>query len=247
MPPKRNSTSYTDISSSERGSRSGRTTSGLVFSHAGVRSSRAATSYQPDNTLRLSTSNPLGSTSYPFNTTADYATTTSRPRTGRRSTGRRSTARPCTGVSALGVENQDIICAISESRGVSPVVGLAFVNLDTGEAVLSQINDSQTYVRTVHKLIVFNPTTILIVSSASDPRSKLFSIIEDSLDDLDSSVRLLDRRYWAETVGLDYIQQLAFAEDVEATKTAVSGNYYAICCFAAVSTHPWLSRRSLPS
>jgi DNA mismatch repair protein MSH4 len=86
-------------------------------------------------------------------------------------------------------------------------------------------------------LIVFNPTTILVVSSASDPKSKLFSIIEDSLDDLDSNIRLLDRRYWAETVGLDYIQQLAFAEDVEAIKTAVSGNYYAVCCFAAVSVH----------
>ena len=110
------------------------------------------------------------------------------------------------------------------------------MNLDTGEAVLSQINDSQTYVRTIHKLTVFNPTTILIVSSASNPKSKLFSIIEDSLEDLDSEIRLLDRRYWAETVGLDYIQQLAFAEDVEAMKTAVSGNYYAVCCFAAVST-----------
>jgi DNA mismatch repair ATPase MutS len=136
----------------------------------------------------------------------------------------------------LGAENQEIICAISESRGVSPVLGLSFVNLDTGEAVLSQIIDSQTYVRTIHKLTVFNPTTILIVSSAADPKSKLFSIIEDSLEDLDSEIRLLDRRYWAETVGLDYIQQLAFAEDVETLKTAVSGNYYAVCCFAAVST-----------
>jgi DNA mismatch repair protein MSH4 len=237
MPPKRSSTSYSDTSTSERGSTSGRTTSGLVFSRAGVRSSRGVTSHQPTNTQRLSTSNLLGSTSNPFHTTADYATTTSRPRTGRRSTGRPSTARPRTGVSTLGAENQEIICAISESRGVSPVVGLSFVNLDTGEAVLSQINDSQTYVRTVHKLIVFNPTTILVVSSASDPKSKLFSIIEDSLDDLDSNIRLLDRRYWAETVGLDYIQQLAFAEDVEAIKTAVSGNYYAVCCFAAVSVH----------
>ena len=120
------------------------------------------------------------------------------------------------------------------------MLGLSFVNLDTGEAVLSQINDSQTYVRTIHKLTVFNPTTILIVSSASDPKSKLFSIIEDSLEDLDSEIRLLDRRYWAETAGLDYIQQLAFTEDVEALKTAVSGNYYAVCCFAAVST-PLLS------
>ena len=223
MPPKRTSTAHTDMSVSERG-----TTSGLVFSRSGVSSSHAAVSRQFINRISTSTSNP-------FYTTADYATTTSRPRTGRRNTGRPSTARPRTGVSTLGAENQEIICAISESRGVSPVLGLSFVNLDTGEAVLSQINDSQTYVRTIHKLTVFNPTTILIVSSASDPKSKLFSIIEDSLEDLDSEIRLLDRRYWAETVGLDYIQQLAFAEDVEALKTAVSGNYYAVCCFAAVS------------
>jgi DNA mismatch repair ATPase MutS len=201
MPPKRSSTSQTDPSMTERGS-----TSGLVFSRAGICSSHAAVSRQSINRISTSTSNH-------FYTTADYATTISRPRTGRRNTGRPSTARPSTGVSTLGAENQEIICAISESRGVSPVLGLSFVNLDTGEAVLSQINDSQTYVRTIHKLTVFNPTTILIVSSASDPKSKLFSIIEDSLEDLDSEIRLLDRRYWAETVGLDYIQQLAFAED----------------------------------
>ncbi|GAB7334577.1 hypothetical protein MBLNU13_g06556t1 [Cladosporium sp. NU13] len=228
MPPKRGFTSYSDMSTSEQGS-----TSGLVFSRNG-QTSRGVTAYQTTTTARLSTSSVLQSTFNPLHTTADYATTTSRPRTGRRSTGRPSTARPRTGLSTLGAENQEIISAISESRGVSPVVGLSFVNLDTGEAVLSQINDSQTYVRTIHKLIVFNPTTILVVSTASDPKSKLFSIIEDSLDDLDSNIRLLDRRYWAETVGLDYIQQLAFAEDVEAIKTAVSGNYYAVCCFAAV-------------
>lgn len=177
-------------------------------------------------------------TSYSVGTTTnrfgDYATTTSRPRTGRRSTGRPSTARPRTGVSTLGAENQEIICAISESRGISPTVGLAFVNLDTGEAVLSQISDSQTYVKTVHKLVVFNPTNILIVSTASNPKSKLFSIIEDSLEEIESNITLLDRRYWAETTGIEYIQQLAFAEDVESIKTAVSGNYYAVCCFAAV-------------
>lgn len=245
MQSRRGFTSYTDTSISEHGSTSGRTTSGLVFSRGG-HTSRGVTAYQPTTTERLSTSKLIASTSNPFYTTADYATTTSRPRTGRRSTGRPSTARPRTGLSTLGAENQEIICAISESRGVSPVVGLSFVNLDTGEAVLSQINDSQTYVRTVHKLIVFNPTTILIVSSASDPKSKLFSIIEDSLDDLDSNIRLLDRRYWAEIVGLDYIQQLAFAEDVEAINTAVSGNYYAVCCFAAVSVYSHSSVRVTP-
>lgn len=227
MPPRRLAASYTESPLTDTGGTSG------LFNPADLLS-RAATS-RPLTAQRISKSNLIGSTSNPLYTTADYATGTSHPRTERRSTGRPSTARPRTGLSTLGVENQEIICAISESRGVSPVVGLSFVNLDTGEAILCQINDSQTYVRTIHKLMVFNPTMILIVSSASDPKSKLFSIVEDSLEELDSDVRLLDRRYWAETVGLEYIQHLAFAEDVEAIKTAVSGNYYAVCCFAAVS------------
>ena len=75
----------------------------------------------------------------------------------------------------------------------------------------------------------------MIVSSAADPKSKLFSIIEENLEVLNSKVTLLDRRYWAETTGLDYIQQLAFAEDVEAIKISVGGNYFAVCCIAAVS------------
>ena len=199
-------------------------------------------------THRLNTSNQLISTSNPFYTTGDYATTTSRPRTSRRSTARPSTtrpstARPRTGVSTLGVENQEIICAISESRGISPTVGLAFVNLDNGEAVMSQISDSQTYVKTIHKLVVFNPSIILIVNTASNPKSKLFSIIEDNLEDIESNMMLMDRRYWAETTGVEYIQQLAFAEDVETIKTAVSGNYYAVCCFAAVLKYIELSLR----
>ena len=82
--------------------------------------------------------------------------------------------------------------------------------------------------------MVFNPTNILIVATAANPKSKLFNILEESIEDLKSNITLLDRRYWAEITGIEYIQQLPFAEDVEMIKTAVSGNYYAVCCFAAV-------------
>lgn len=123
---------------------------------------------------------------------------------------------------------------MSESRGISSTVGLAFINLDTGEAVLSQISDNQLYVRTIHKLMVFNPTTIVIASTAQSPKSKLFSIIEDNLDRIGSDLTAVDRKYYAETTGTDYISHLAFAEDVDALKTAVSGNYFAVCSFAAL-------------
>lgn len=177
-----------------------------------------------------------GSTSYGYYGYGDYnTTTTSRPGT-RRNTGRPSTARPRTGASTIArVEAQNVVCAIAESRGISPTVGLAFVNLDTAEAVLCQICDSQTFVRTVHKLKVYGPSEILIVSTAASPRSKLFSIVEENLEDIGSKLTLLDRRYWAESTGYEYIQSLAFREDVEAIKISVTGNYYAVCCIAAVS------------
>lgn len=182
---------------------------------------------------RPSTSRSINSSysTYPY---YEYTTTTSRVRTGQGSKGRPSTSRLRTGVSTLAATDQQIVCAVSESRGVAPTVGLAFVNLDSGEAALSQICDNQTYVRTLVKLAVYCPSLILIMSTAVNPKSKLFSTIEDHLDDLNSSITLLDRRYWAENAGFDYIQQLAFAEDVEAIKLAIGTNYFAVCCIAAV-------------
>ena len=149
------------------------------------------------------------------------------------------TARPRTGISTVaGIEPQHVVCAISESRGIAPTVGLAFVNMDTGEAVLCQISDSQTYVRTIHKLKVYEPSELLIVSTAANPKSKLFSIIEENTSTVVSSIKLLNRKYWAEATGLEYIQQLAFSEDVEALKVSVDGNYFAVCCIAAASSEP---------
>lgn len=155
----------------------------------------------------------------------------SRPRTGKT-----RTTRPRTGLSTLaGVEAHQVVCSISESRGISPIVGLAFVNLSTWEAILCQICDTQTYVRTVQKLAIRNPSQILVMKSAVDPKSKLVSILEENLDELDCDVKVLDRKYWAEATGIDYIHQLAFTADVEAIKSAIAGSYFAVSCFAAVS------------
>ena len=139
------------------------------------------------------------------------------------------TGRPAT--TATSVASQDIICAISESRGVSSTVGLAFVNLSTAEAVLCQICDSQTYARTVTKVNVFEPTEILFMKTARE--SKLPHIIQANIPD--ATFTFVDRRYWAEKTGHEYVERLGFAEDVDAIKITLGGNYFAACCFAAVS------------
>lgn len=173
------------------------------------------------------------STSYP-----EATTTTSRPETSLSSKGRPRTGGPRTLASTLSSTDQQVICAISESRGISPVVGLAFVNLTTTEAVLCQISDNQTFTRTIHKLVVYDPTEILFMSTAAQPKSKLFSIVECNLQNL--RITVIDRKYWSETTGLEYIQRLAFKQDVEAIKVSVGGNFYATCCIAAVCSCPFL-------
>jgi DNA mismatch repair protein MSH4 len=163
-----------------------------------------------------------------------YATSSHTPYGTRPSTARPSSGRRSRAGSIVGGESQKIVCAISEARGVTPTVGLAFINISTGEAVLSQICDNQFYARTLNKLQVFDPTEILIVSTSGppNPKSKMYKVIEENI--LGARIITVDRKYWSEVAGLEYVAQLAFTEDVEAIKVAIGGNYFATCCFAAV-------------
>ena len=102
------------------------------------------------------------------------------------------------------------------------------------EALLCQIVDSQTYARTLHKLHVFEPTEILIPNTAAVPnKSKLLQVLQATLE-IDAPINPISRKYWDESVGVEYIQQLAFRQNVEAIKVSIAGNYFATCCLAAV-------------
>ncbi|KAJ9604986.1 MutS protein msh4 [Cladophialophora chaetospira] len=153
-------------------------------------------------------------------------TTGSRPHTGSRSL-------PRTAGTSTGYSENEIICAISESRGISPTIGLSFVNVSTSEAVLCQFTDTQTYARTCHKIKVFDPSEILYMSTAED--SKLISIVKENLEveRADIAMTSIDRKYWSELSGHEYVQYLAFPDDLESLKLSIAGNYFATCCFSA--------------
>ncbi|CAZ85019.1 unnamed protein product [Tuber melanosporum] len=152
------------------------------------------------------------------------------------STSRPRTSRPRTATSAAGGGAQQVVCAVTESRGVSATIGLCFVNTATGECVLSEICDTQTYVRTMQKLTVFDPTEILVSPAAvAPPKSTLLSIIEDYVPG--ATITEVPRRYFNERSGHDYIQQLAFPDEVTGIKVAISGKFYAISAAAAALKH----------
>lgn len=202
--------------------------------HAGSSNSRPTTSSTHRSTSQFSLSRspiPRATSTTPAQNRVSQTPVTPTYSTGTTTgSGRRSRAASSIGAS----EGHHIICAVSEARGVAPSVGIAFVNVSTGEAVLSQICDNQSYVKTTHKLTVFEPSRILIVSTACPPnqKSSLCATIEEELPGV--PIVALDRRYWSETAGLEFIQALAFREDVEAIKVAIEGNFYATCSFSAV-------------
>ena len=166
-----------------------------------------------------------------------YPTTTSRRPAARPNTSASGLAsgRKSRAASSIGAgERPQVICAVSEARGVSPSIGIAFFNISTGEAILSQINDTQFYIKTVHKIQVFEPSKILLTSSSckAGNKSALLAVIETDIPDV--PVVPLDRHYWSESAGLEFIDALAFREDISSIKFALQGKFYATSAFSAV-------------
>ncbi|KAG6044861.1 hypothetical protein E4U39_002928 [Claviceps sp. Clav50 group G5] len=144
-------------------------------------------------------------------------------------------SRPGTLSTILGTnyDDQTIICALGEARGVFPLVGVALVNISLGEATLSQICDNQSYVKTIHKLQMANPSRIVFTATTCPPLKDnvLFTLVNELIPD--ARIELLDRSAWSETDGLEYIHNLAFETDIDPIKVAVLGKYYSVSSFAA--------------
>ncbi|EXA01809.1 MutS protein msh4 [Fusarium oxysporum] len=153
----------------------------------------------------------------------------SRPGTASGRKSRNGTASSILGFS----EVQTIVCAVSEARGVSPAVGIAFVNVSLGEAVISQICDNQSYVKTIHKIQLSAPSRIIFMTTACPPNnpSTLFSLIQDLIPE--TQIDAMERSAWSETEGLEYIHNLAFKDDIKPLKVATQGKFYAISSLAA--------------
>lgn len=132
-------------------------------------------------------------------------------------------------------ESETIICAVSEARGVTPSVGIAFVNVSHGDVILSQICDNQSYVKTINKIKTMSPSRVLFMSTACPPNrpSVLYSTVLELVPE--AHIDAFDRSAWSESVGTDYIQHLAFVDDIEPLKVAIIGKYYATSSLSAVS------------
>ncbi|KAJ3930653.1 MAG: muts domain V-domain-containing protein [Lentinula lateritia] len=172
-------------------------------------------------------------------------TAQSRPWTGQ---SRVSTARPQTSASTR--HEGSFVIAVLEGRGVGREVGLAALDKDIGRVVLVQLSDCQTYVKTLHQMHLHKPSLVLVPDtflSASDTAmaaigssgkratstSLLVEFIREEFPD--TQLEPISRKYWNETSGLEFIQQLCVEDEERAgTILAVSSKYYVLSACSAL-------------
>ncbi|XP_071668902.1 mutS protein homolog 4 isoform X5 [Patagioenas fasciata] len=106
-----------------------------------------------------------------------------------------------------------VITAVVEGRGLARgEVGMASIDLKNPEMLLSQFADNTTYAKVITKLKILTPLEIIMSNTACDigNTTKLFSLITEHFKNV--TFTTVQRKYFNETKGLEYIEQLCASE-----------------------------------
>ncbi|KAM9842952.1 mutS protein homolog 4 [Aulostomus maculatus] len=110
---------------------------------------------------------------------------------------------------------------------------MASLNLKCPELVLSQFADTGTYAKVITKVHILMPMEILMPDTASDTGkgTKLFRIITENFQGV--AFTAIQRKYFNERKGLEYIQQLC-APEFGTVLMEVQTKYYCLAAAAAL-------------
>lgn len=136
--------------------------------------------------------------------------------------------------SATSSTGASVIVAVVEGRGLARgEIGIASLNLKCPELVLSQFADTGTYAKVITKIHNLVPLEILMPDTASDKGkgTKLFRLISENF--LGVAFTAIQRKYFNERKGLEYIQQLC-APEFGTVLMEVQAKYYCLAAAAAL-------------
>ncbi|XP_023272955.1 mutS protein homolog 4 [Seriola lalandi dorsalis] len=142
------------------------------------------------------------------------------------------TATSCSSATTTSVAS--VIVAVVEGRGLARgEIGMASLNLKCPELVLSQFADTGTYAKVVTKIHILLPLEILMPDTASEKGkgTKLFNLITENFPGV--SFTAIQRKYFNERKGLEYIQQLC-APEFGTVLMEVQAKYYCLAAAAAL-------------
>ncbi|GAB6032154.1 MutS protein msh4 [Chamberlinius hualienensis] len=127
-----------------------------------------------------------------------------------------------------------IVIALAEGRGhARGEMGLASLDLRNPELTLSQFPDSHTYFKTLNRLHLLQPLEVIVPNTAFDSGSMnvILKLIKDNFPK--TATVSVQRRYFNETKGLEYIKRLCMPE-CKSTEMIVADKYYALAAAAAL-------------
>ncbi|XP_031972586.1 mutS protein homolog 4 isoform X1 [Corvus moneduloides] len=127
-----------------------------------------------------------------------------------------------------------VIVAVVEGRGLARgEVGMASIDLKNPEMILSQFADNTTYAKVITKLKILTPLEIIMSNTACDAgnTTKLFSLITEHFKNV--TFTTVQRKYFNETKGLEYIEQLC-ASEFSTIFMEVQSKYYCLAAAAAL-------------
>ncbi|KAJ0009058.1 hypothetical protein NQD34_016473, partial [Periophthalmus magnuspinnatus] len=136
--------------------------------------------------------------------------------------------------SAASTTGASVIVSVVEGRGLARgEIGMASLNLKCPELILSQFADTSTYSKVITKIHILVPLEILMPDTASEKGkgTKLFSLITENFSGV--AFTAIQRKYFNERKGLEYIQQLC-APEYSTVLMEVQSKYYCLAAAAAL-------------
>uniref|UniRef100_H3C5D0 MutS homolog 4 n=1 Tax=Tetraodon nigroviridis TaxID=99883 RepID=H3C5D0_TETNG len=141
-------------------------------------------------------------------------------------------ATSCSSVAAAS--SASVLVALVEGRGLARgEIGMASLNLRCPELVLSQFADTGTYAKVITKIHILVPLEILMPDTASEKGkgTNLFNLITENFPGV--TFTAVQRKYFNEKKGLEYIQQLC-APEFSTVLMEVQTKYYCLAAAAAL-------------
>lgn len=111
-------------------------------------------------------------------------------------------------ISRLITNTEFVVCSIFEiPNPLSTKVGSCILNYDTGELILSEVIDSQLFIRTLNKIQVYEPTTIILPNTSIAPRmSKLATILRRNISEGVKIKEVPNKKFSVES-GIDILKE----------------------------------------
>lgn len=128
-------------------------------------------------------------------------TPSSRPISSRPNSSRPMSSRPVTGMST---GHETILLAISESRGPTTELGIASLNLRTGDCNILQFNDSANYSLALAQIQILNPSKIILSTTTVQVEhpSRFYQALGTQMEEI-GEVLSVSRKSFSDLVGLE--------------------------------------------